>query len=82
MLEKGHFVLKFQREGYYKRRKIGHRNEESSAPSNVGTVTSLGRQCAEKGLPTYGRRKVRPCRRQRHVHHASARLLQQQPSCS
>ena len=31
-----------------------HRNEESSAPGNVDTVTSLRQQCAEKGLPTYG----------------------------
>ena len=42
------------------RRVRARRNKESSAPTNVDTVTSLRQQCAEKGLPTYGRRKMRP----------------------
>ena len=35
-----------------------HRNKESSAPSNVDTVTRLRRQSTEKGLPTYGCRNA------------------------
>ena len=42
------------------RRVRARRNEESSAPSNVNTLTSLRQQCAEKGLPTYGCRKMQP----------------------
>ena len=56
------------------RRVRARRNKDSSAPSNVDTVMSLDYQHTDV-------EKCGPCRRSQ-AYNASARLLQQQPSCS